>query len=311
MRSTPTARRVGEPHERGAARSELDDALRPRPIVDRRRERRPARRVRVVLHDDGGARRRLDVEARDREVVVGAADLHPVDDGDRVARHAGRGRREVGQHDDARARARSRLADRERDGRRERRGDVGRLERLEPAAHERGVGGPADEHVRALGGRDQHRLGLLGVDERAGAPACEVEPRAAVLARLHAGGEIEHEHERATRATVRRRDVRAQERAGEREEAGRLQHEEQVGPEAPPSRVARRRHLPPEQQAPDDDASPPSEQMERHQRRDGREPEHARGVEDADRAHRRRTSPAAASGPVTNAGTDSSAGMRA
>ncbi len=240
------------------------------------------------------------------------ADLHPIDGGERVARNAGRGRREIRQHHDPRPGACSRLADREHDGRRERRGDVGRLERLEPAAHERGVGRPADEHVRALDGGDEHRFGLVDVEQRAGAAACEVEPRAACFfARLHAGGQIEHEHQRTPRAPARRRDVRTHERAREREKACDLEHEEQVGSEAAASRVARRRHLPPQQQAADDEAPPPSEQMEHHERRDGREPEHARRVEDADGGHRRRTSPAAASGPVTNAGTESPAAMRA
>src|SRR6185369_14748149 len=103
--------------------------------------------------------------------------------------------RQIGDDGEPRAGTRVCLAERELERRREAGRRVERLERFEPRPQRRPVGRPALRDVWAIGGGDEHRL----VDARAVATARELEARAARLARLHAGGDVEDEDERRPR----------------------------------------------------------------------------------------------------------------
>ena len=287
------ARRVREHHVLGRARREHELAAVPALAADPRLELRVAARRGEVAHDRGHGRvgrrlkwRLLDRERRDRDVVVGRAELDVVERGQLVRCDAALLRRQIGEHRETRPGPGARLAERQLERGREARRGIERLERLQPCAELRAVARPALGDVRALGGGDQHRLVAARelVEERTSAAAGELEARAACLARLHAGGDVEDDDERRSRRRRRRvleiwADITGDQRQQQRE----LEEKQRVGTKAPPLEDGGGNVSPQEQRAQRDDTTAPIEQIQDEEHGDRRERERAGGIEDAHR----------------------------
>ncbi len=298
-------------HVLGGARGDREAAARPGLAADAGVEHDLARRPSVVAHVDGRRRvgramerRRAHGDGRDREIVVGAPDLHVVEACARLGIEPARFGGEVREDRDPRAGTLAGEAARELEGGREIGRRVVGSERLERRAQDGAIVGPAQCHGRARpGGDDEHVVGRSERrDARGGTAARLGEAAAALLHHLHARRDVEHEHERRSgRGRCDAFQDGPQQGEDQRRQREQLQPKQRLRPETLTLARRARNLLPEEERA--DGNRPPSAvvEIEQDEHRDRRERDDPTPVREADQIHRRRTNPCAARSPAMKA----------